>query len=139
MDLPRESANSVIRSGPPVALASDSDVGLLVHLLLLLSLEVLILLLFVRLGPSAIRHLVVETSAEVIIGAPNRRTAIHEVCTSFVFLQFNDSTTMKPNSLFPFFPRRWRQFLLRDSNLASISKTLSSRSSVTVVPSQLEG
>ena len=77
-----EDANGGLRRGPPVALAMDSDVGLLVHLLSLLSLEVPVLLLSARLGPSAIRHLILETSSGAIIGAPNHKMTFQEVCIS---------------------------------------------------------
>lgn len=81
--IPHEDENGRLCRGPPIALAMDSDIGLLLHLFSLLSLGIPVLLLSARLSPSAIRHLILETSAEAIIGAPNHKTTIQEACISF--------------------------------------------------------
>ena len=78
--LPHEDANGGLYRSSPVALAMDSDIGLLVHLLSLLGLGVPVLLLSARLSHSASRHLIPETSAEAIIGAPNIKTTMQEAC-----------------------------------------------------------
>ena len=78
LTLPYADTDGNICRGPPVALAMNSDIGLLVHLLSLLSLGVPVLLLSARLNSSAMKHLVLETSPEAIIGAPNRRTTMQE-------------------------------------------------------------
>ena len=81
--LPYEDGDGGLCRGPPIALAMNSDFGLLVHLLSLLSLGVPVLLLSARLSPSAIRHLILETSTEAIIGAPSHETTVQEACISY--------------------------------------------------------
>ena len=83
IELPHQDMNGRYQRGPPVALAMNSDIGLLVHLLSLLSLGVPVLLLSTRLSSDSIRHLILATSAGAIIGAPNHQTTIQEVCHSF--------------------------------------------------------
>ena len=80
LELPQEDEDGVLRKGRPVALAMDSDIGLLVHLLSFLSLGVPVLLLSARLSPTAIQHLVLETSVGAIIAAPNHQRKVQEVC-----------------------------------------------------------
>ena len=141
-ELPHHDTNGTLCRGPPIALAMDSDIGLLVHLLSLLSLGVPVLLLSARLSPSAIRHLIQETSAEAIIGALNYKTSIQEACiTSEKVSLFTISLGVKHISLTTLSFRRWRQFRLRNLrnlDLPSISKNALSRSSKTSVPIRLE-
>ena len=80
--LPYEGGDGGLCRGSPVALAMDSDVGLLLHLLSLLSLGVPVLLLSARLSPSSMKHLILETSAQSIIGTPNHKTSIQEASIS---------------------------------------------------------
>jgi len=123
LTLPYADTDGNICRGPPVALAMNSDIGLLVHLLSLLSLGVPVLLLSARLNPSAMKHLVLETSAEAIIGAPNRRTTVQEaripleLQLRMVFLK-----TVKMAVLTPMPTRRYQCYLPKTSEPPSMCK-----------------
>ena len=133
VELPHQDMNGRYQRGPPVALAMDSDIGLLVHMLSLLSLGVPVLLLSARLSSDSIRHLILATSAGAIIGAPKHQTTIQEACHSFKHLRRSDLPIFVAHiSLIPL--RRWQQFLLRESNPHPTSNNLPNHSSMTIMP-----
>lgn len=73
--LPQKSDEGVFVKGPPAALLVESDVGLFVLKLSLISLGVSVVLLSARLSPTAIHHLLANTAATCIIASPKLRNA----------------------------------------------------------------
>jgi acyl-coenzyme A synthetase/AMP-(fatty) acid ligase len=78
MELPYPKEDDGLIKGPPVALFMESDVGLWVHLLALISLGVPVLLLSARLSPTAISHLLVITGARAIVASPRLYSTAQE-------------------------------------------------------------
>ncbi|KAF2135592.1 uncharacterized protein K452DRAFT_281299 [Aplosporella prunicola CBS 121167] len=74
----RNEQNEVIK-GPPIALLMESDVGILIHIMALMSLGVPLLLLSARLNTDAILHLLNETQAAALIASPQLMNTAKEV------------------------------------------------------------
>ncbi|EED12746.1 NRPS-like enzyme, putative [Talaromyces stipitatus ATCC 10500] len=79
----RDAEEKIISTGPelqsqkkPVALFMESDVTLFVYLAALLYLDVPVMLLSIRLGPIAIRHLLKSTAVRAIIVSSNTKDSL---------------------------------------------------------------
>lgn len=78
LKLPCPGEDDRFSKGPPVALFMESDVGLWVHLLALISLGVPVLLLSARLSPTAISHLLSTTGARSVVVSPRLHDTAQE-------------------------------------------------------------
>ncbi|KAH7045206.1 putative NRPS-like enzyme [Macrophomina phaseolina] len=81
--LPHAHADGVFVKGSPVAILMESSVGLLVHEMALMGLGVPVLLLSARLSPTAIHHLLVQTSATSMLVSPKLRRAAERALALF--------------------------------------------------------
>ena len=138
IESPFRDANGELCKGPPVALSVSSDIGLLVYLLSLLSLGVPVLLLSARLSPSAISHLILETSTRAIICAPNHKNTVQEV--PVLLAQHCYPTPIIPECPRLMKPsyRHSRRYLPSNPHLPFISKSPPRRSLIVFKSTQAE-
>ncbi|MCJ1251516.1 hypothetical protein MMC30_008751, partial [Trapelia coarctata] len=83
LELPFEGDDGTTFKGLPVALLVDSDFGLLLHLLSMMSLGVPVVLLSARLSPTAIHHLLVKTSSRALIVSPRLKHSAKQALSLF--------------------------------------------------------
>jgi acyl-CoA synthetase (AMP-forming)/AMP-acid ligase II len=87
MEGPKRLENASFVKGAPVALFMESDVGLFIHQISLISLGVPVLLLSARLSPTAVHHLLKKTGACAIIVSPRLQGTAGEALAVFGEIQ----------------------------------------------------